>query len=1059
MGHHVTPTTHHSQLSYTKEDILLLQHNPKINRTTKRRIFALGLPRPERTLFSRPSVRTKQVNTGQRRQDWRGSGYPPVQHPTQPSKQQNTCVSHPPLLNSKTCLNICTWNVRSLHQIGKTELLIREIQRFKWDIIGLCETRWTGNGTKCIDNFHIVFSGHNSLHVGGVGLVLSKGAHDSMINVNYVNNRIISARFKGLGFCLTLIQVYAPTAQSDECEIDEFYSLLQNELNRVDKNDIVLIQGDWNAKVGQDHETWNETIGKYSYGNSNERGVRLLEFCTINRLCISNTFFKHKDSRKWTWNHPNGHSKNMIDLILINNRWKNCILNCRSYPSADVGSDHQLVICKLRLKLKNRRKCGNTKPVKHAVQKLRENDVKQRYQLELRKAFEESRDETRTLNEAAERLSEILKTTADKVIGFERPKRKPWISEDTLNLVDQRREIKHCLPYRPELKSSYNRLTHEIRRSLDQDQEKWYNTKCTEIESLQRTHQTRTLHQKIKEVTNGTKIPTKTLGIKSKDNITLTTTEETLDRWKEYCSDLYNFDLKVSENTLDNLWQGQIQDETPNILFSEVETAIKKLKRFKSPGVDGVCSELLLDGGTTVKKEMFKICEMAWEQEEFPEIWTKSIIITLPKKGDLKLCENYRTISLIPHTSKVLLEIIRSRLKPFIEVQMDETQAGFRPGRSTIEQIFVWKQLAERYLEMQDGEMVNIFIDFKKAFDRVWHLGLMRILEHYNIPRKLLELVRSLYNQATSAVRCGMDISGWFKQSVGVRQGCILSPDLFNLFLEHVLREALDAYQDGCRMNGYRITNLRFADDIALLGETQDECQRQLNAIENASERFGLEISAQKTKGMLVSNEPADLTIHLSGGGAIEQVEHFKYLGTEVTGRNDTLLDIRCRTAQATVSLSKLQAVWSNGRISTATKLRLWNCLVMPVALYGCENWVLSMSAKRKIQAFEMKCLRRVLGISWQQHVTNSEVARRSGIDEGNIIKMIERKQRAWLGKILRMDDNKLPKLALQAHQLGRRRRGRPKSTWLPEVLRGKKLSQCCNDVYNNQKWKAFVAN
>ena len=156
-------------------------------------------------------------------------------------------------------------------------------------------------------------------------------------------------------------------------------------------------------------------------------------------------------------------------------------------------------------------------------------------------------------------------------------------------------------------------------------------------------------------------------------------------------------------------------------------------------------------------------------------------------------------------------EIIRQRLKPHIEMHLSEELAGFRPGRSTVEQIFVWRQLAERYMEAQNGKLVNVFTDFKKAFDRVWHTRMYRVLQHYNIPKKLTALIQNLYSQAASAVRIGVDISDWFHQTVGVRQGCILSPDLFILFLEHVLSEALDVYKEVSVSNGRRVSNLRFA--------------------------------------------------------------------------------------------------------------------------------------------------------------------------------------------------------------------------------------------------------
>ena len=115
-----------------------------------------------------------------------------------------------------------------------------------------------------------------------------------------------------------------------------------------------------------------------------------------------------------------------------------------------------------------------------------------------------------------------------------------------------------------------------------------------------------------------------------------------------------------------------------------------------------------------------EICNRIWRTGEWPTPWTQSLIITLPKKGHLQLCQNYRTISLISHSSKVMLKVILNRLKPQAEEIIAEEQAGFRAGRSTTEQIFNLRILCEKYLQHQQN-LYHVFIDFKKAFDRVWH--------------------------------------------------------------------------------------------------------------------------------------------------------------------------------------------------------------------------------------------------------------------------------------------------------------------------------------------------
>jgi hypothetical protein len=128
---------------------------------------------------------------------------------------------------------------------------------------------------------------------------------------------------------------------------------------------------------------------------------------------------------------------------------------------------------------------------------------------------------------------------------------------------------------------------------------------------------------------------------------------------------------------------------------------------------------------------------------------------------------------------------------------------------------------------------------------------MLRVLQHYNIPIKLTAMIQNLCSQPMSAVRVGTDISDWFRQTAGVRQGCTLSLDLFNLFLEHALAEALDVYQGGALINGRRVSNLRFA-DINLMGETVTEAQDIVQDVHEFSQRHGLEISKDEAKFCLL---------------------------------------------------------------------------------------------------------------------------------------------------------------------------------------------------------------
>ena len=201
----------------------------------------------------------------------------------------------------------------------------------------------------------------------------------------------------------------------------------------------------------------------------------------------------------------------------------------------------------------------------------------------------------------------------------------------------------------------------------------------------------------------------------------------------------------------------------------------------------------------------------------------------LPKKGNICCCKNYRTISLISHPSKIMLRII---LKGKAEELLSEEQAGFRPKRSTTKQIFNITLLSEKHIDHYQ----DLYHNFIKAFDRVWHKGLWQVMRRYNIDEELVTLLESLYGPSTSAVLHEGEVGQSFRTSVGVRQGCLLSPVLFNLYLENIMQEALHNFNGTIPINGREISNLRFADDIDLNAGTYNNTGKESACLQNGNQ-------------------------------------------------------------------------------------------------------------------------------------------------------------------------------------------------------------------------------
>ena len=201
------------------------------------------------------------------------------------------------------------------------------------------------------------------------------------------------------------------------------------------------------------------------------------------------------------------------------------------------------------------------------------------------------------------------------------------------------------------------------------------------------------------------------------------------------------------------------------------------------------------------------ICNNIWQTGEWPTPWTQSLIISHPKTDNLQLCQNYRTISLISHLSKVVLTILLNRLKPQAEEIIKEEQTGFRAGRSTTEHTFNLRTLSEKYLLHQQSRY-HVFVDFKKAFDRVWHAALWATMRLYIINDNLIRTIECLYNKATSAIYHDNNIAEWFPTATGVHQRCLLSPTLFNIFLERITAGALEDHEGSqyWRQDNYKLT-------------------------------------------------------------------------------------------------------------------------------------------------------------------------------------------------------------------------------------------------------------
>jgi len=242
---------------------------------------------------------------------------------------------------------------------------------------------------------------------------------------------------------------------------------------------------------------------------------------------------------------------------------------------------------------------------------------------------------------------------------------------------------------------------------------------------------------------------------------------------------------------------------------------------------------LIKAGGRTIRCEIHKLIISIWNKEELPDEWKESIILPIHKKVDKTDCNNYRCISLLPTTYKVLSKILLSRLIPYAEEVIGDHQCGFRRNRSTTDHIFCIRQILEKKWEHKEA-VHQLFIDFKKAYDSVRREVLYNILIEFVVPKKLVRLVKMCLTETYSRVRVAMNVSDRFPIRNGLKQGDALSPMLFNFALEYAIKR-VQVNQNGLKLNGTHQL-LAYADDVNILEGSVHTVKKNAEALVAATE-------------------------------------------------------------------------------------------------------------------------------------------------------------------------------------------------------------------------------
>lgn len=905
------------------------------------------------------------------------------------------------------------------------------------DICGISENFWEDSGDfrTSLPNgasFRIIYSG-GTIKRKGVAIILSQKLMNLVNSVFLISERIIGVKIDTTPVNMFVIQCYAPTLASTDDEKIQFYETIKQNI-RINKKfqENLVVMGDYNAKVGGGRI--DDIVGPYGLGEINDSGNDLINFCCENDLFITNTWFRQKPSARHTWTSPDGYTKNQIDFICVSKRFRNSVTNAKARPGSDCGSDHNPVVVNLKVKLKKLVK--RTQHRRWNIENTRTTEIKNDFANGIDDFFNKLNSQAAqasthyNANQKWNILKDSIINIADKTFGKDKTKRKQkWITQEILNLMEERKKYK--LRTDDEGKSKYKKLRRDVQKLCRQKREEYINRECQEAEQLEIVNSAK-FHKKIKELTNTKRNLTYSLFDTGGNEIFDSTL--ILKRWKEYCEELYKGDrpripvIEVAES------------EIPQFSCDDILKVLKKLSNGKACGEDNVPAEFIKLLPKEALLLLTNIINDIYKSGIIPQDFLQSVFITLPKVNKAKHCSDFRTISLISHASKILLQLIKQRIGSIVETHLSETQMGFRQGKGCRDAISLIRILIDKHIE-KDKDVFIKFIDYSKAFDNVSHIKLIEVLKAINVPNPDLRLITALYWGQEGKVQTSTGVSENFQITKGVRQGCIISPILFNAYAEQIVRKSIGNEENGIKIGNRKINNLRYADDLVLIAPSEKCLRNLMIKLHTKSKEYNMNINIKKSKVMRISKMGVKRMRKIEiDGEKYEEVSSYKYLGTEI------LKDARCEgEILKRIAIAK-RAFWKHKEImrrniSRNTKLRILKTYIFSILTYGCESWTLSPKLNNKIQSFENWCYRKMLNIKWQDHICNSEVLRRMNKSYFELLTIIKKRKLHYAGHILRGSSGQLLLDVVEGGVEGKTPRGRPRRKWWDDLLEWTSIS------------------
>ena len=348
---------------------------------------------------------------------------------------------------------------------------------------------------------------------------------------------------------MNIVQCYAPTNDKSEEVKDEFYNQLQGILSRLSDQDVNILMGDFNAKIGADNTGYDEVMGRHGLGEMNENGERFADACALNNMVIGGSVFPHKRIHKATWVSPDLITENQIDHVCIAKKFRRSLKDVRVKRGADVASDHHLVVAKLKLKLRRNETSRQRRKARYNVDFLRDVSTAESFRVTLSNRYQvlqelHEDDEGLNINSQGMDIKEAINYACEEVVGRRQPEQKEWLSAETFRKIQDRKfkkaAINHCRTRaaKKEARKQYAEANSEVKRNIRTDKRNFVDRMAQEAEEAAANGNMKQLYDITKKLTG--KFGRIERPVKDKNGSALVGADKQLSRWAEHFEELLN---------------------------------------------------------------------------------------------------------------------------------------------------------------------------------------------------------------------------------------------------------------------------------------------------------------------------------------------------------------------------------------------------------------------------------------------------------------------------------------------------------------------------------------